>query len=1026
MGDQVGQIFSSVIVDFTSVKQEAESLNVVLKKLGITLGNLSKKADLASGSFKTLGSSFGNAKTQAQAATGGFSGLSSAAGHVSKQTIVSTASVNTFSTALVVMSQRAIVSTANIQLLVGTIRYAGNNFRYAGQQAQIATGPIVDAGRATKYAGDAAGGGGGVGGGDGAAGKFYKFGESMARTLSIAIRYYAAYGLITTAINSISKTIKDLQDLEMESIFIKPALSGENMASVLKEIIPLSQKWGIDLIESFRGVQQISRSLSDMYEMDLPAAIALTDVAMKITAVSGQNLNETISNMVGYIRLLRIESVGDIEKFMSTIYSAAYLTNEALTKSGKSISGGALAMDTLTDAIQRMLPGLLRFGMSQEQIAAVASVFVTNLDEAGQGIGGYSAKLFEAIKSNKILVQTYKEIGIELERGDNLLGQMASGWQKMNDRQKDAIAKSLQIGMGVHATATFLESLTQIQERANWLQENNNLLNIKAIEIMGTLQKKQDQLKVSLQALGIEAGQVFIPIMKSIIDVLRILTSVSGGVAQALPKTFDDYIKVVQGGGSALLIEGIKKGIKDLADPKDYQKAAENIKMVRRHMEAAMTGGTVGGVMGLESSKDIVKEFTRDINMATYALGPYASETEIAALKVSILEGQLEKLQEVLYSMTMAEGLSSEAEIREQQEAIRKTVYEIEKQRKAIQEYNNEQVNSFKYRAMEVNGFKEELIIQQKINDLIKEKNQLESRGISTSGLQEKIDSLRGDALIISEKTARNELERLKNFELSYKYLDMESQGYNNIVIQKEKIRDLEKEILELKKDGNDIGKNSVEIDKKGKELDNERLELKKQIVQEQTAISDNLKNIVSSGLMDIINKTATWEDILSNVGEYVLEKIIEKLIEATILNAALNALGGALSGFLGGTLHSGGEVKGSTIPSGEKYHIGGVIKDLNRLPSFQVGGEVPVLAQAGEFVVRNGPSQSHRKLLEDINSGKDIGSKPIELTVVNVVDSSFVSASIKKDPRTVINVIDQNLLMAGSTRRILKSDFGG
>jgi len=74
---------------------------------------------------------------------------------------------------------------------------------------------------------------------------------------------------------------------------------------------------------------------------------------------------------------------------------------------------------------------------------------------------------------------------------------MVSGWQKMNDVQKDAVSSALSIGIGVHITATFLEGLLQIQERSNWVQENTNLLNVKAISIMGTLQKEQDKLKQS-------------------------------------------------------------------------------------------------------------------------------------------------------------------------------------------------------------------------------------------------------------------------------------------------------------------------------------------------------------------------------------------------------------------------------------------------------------------------------------------------------------------------------------------------
>lgn len=43
------------------------------------------------------------------------------------------------------------------------------------------------------------------------------------------------------------------------------------------------------------------------------------------------------------------------------------------------------------------------------------------------------------------------------------------------------------------------------------------------------------------------------------------------------------------------------------------------------------------------------------------------------------------------------------------------------------------------------------------------------------------------------------------------------------------------------------------------------------------------------------------------------------------------------------------------------------------------------------------------------------------EITIINVVDPSFVNASIAREPNTIINIINNDVLMAGSTRKTMK-----
>jgi len=608
-------------------------------------------------------------------------------------------------------------------------------------------------------------------------------------------------------------------------------------------------------------------------------------------------------------------------------------------------------MDTLTDAVQRMLPSMVRFGLTQGQIAAIASVFITNLDEAGQGIGAYSAKLFEAIKNNQQLIDVYKDVGVELNReAGELLPALVTGYKKMTDAQRDLAASSTQIGIGAHIVATFWEGLNQIQERSIFIQENSNLLNNKAIQIMGTLQKKQDQLKASWQALGIEVGRVFLPVLKDLVDTFRVLAEVPSTIASEGQKSFANLGKLAMAMakdpfGILLPLKIIKEAQKDLADPTDYQQAAENMKLIRREMEAALTGGTTGGVLLLEKTKEVMKQWTREVKIATYALGPYASKVSVAYAKLAQLKDQLEDLQKI---RTAQEGDVGAKQLREWDEAIAKTTYQIEEQLKIMSDINNELTLGRKYRLMEVSGLDKAVVLQERIRDLKKQQSELDEKGLG-----------------ISEK-------QLEIYELQTQQ-------------QEESARKI-------------------------------------------TEIKDRLESTVATSVKGLIRGTKEWKDILADIGGTILDIIIEKLMKAWIIDQALGLMATAVGGLFSApatTTTSGGGFSPSAagVGFGNIYHTGGPIKDMN-LPSFQVGGEVPILAQPGEFMVRNGPSQRHRELLENINSGRGT-DQTMELTLVNVVDPSFVSASIRKDPRMVINMIDENLLRAGSTRRIIHKDLG-
>ena len=627
--------------------------------------------------------------------------------------------------------------------------------------------------------------------------------------------------------------------------------------------------------------------------MDLPTAMALTDVAMKTTVVSGQNLNESLSNMVGFIRILGLESVADIDRFMGTLFAAAYRTNEALAESGRGTKGLTLAMDSVTDAMQRMLPGMVDFGFTQEQMAAIASVFITNLDEQGQGIGAYSAKLFEAIKNNIELRDVYKEVNVELRRGPQLLAQMTAGYLKMTPAQRDVASSATSIGIGAHIVATAWKSLAQMEQRAIDIGENHNLLNIKTVEMMETLAKKQDQLKVSMQAVGIAIMNEYLPhfktgisLMKDWIDITDYLSkALIGAPMLAIKELMEEpiqertFMSSMKAAGSA-----IKNFFSDQKNAYEEYKGKVlkvNEEMIKSYLdmqlnlkkglsEMGLQGVTAGMLLILEDAKRLMKIYSLEMKIATNNLGVFASKQEISATKTRILNKELEELGKLLPDLL---GLPR-------------------------------------------------IEVAARVSEINKQLGEMETHY--------------GNIVELAERLANATYE-----------------GPPTLGEMVQKTRDLSKQF----------------------------------------------EDISVRGMKGIIDQTKTWRNILEDIGEVVLEEIIRKIVRMSIgAESSFNWLGtiasamGVITGF-GGTKPITSAT--STVPAATgiaKAHEGGSIADIVKgLPSFQYGGEIPIMAKPGEFMVREGPAQRNMELLKAINAGREVdGNKQITYTIYAVDARSF------------------------------------
>ena len=193
--------------------------------------------------------------------------------------------------------------------------------------------------------------------------------------------------------------------------------------------------------------------------------------------------------------------------------------------------------------------------------------------------------------------------------------------------------------------------------------------------------------------------------------------------------------------------------------------------------------------------------------------------------------------------------------------------------------------------------------------------------------------------------------------------------------------------------------------------------------------VAKRIKQSWGDAIQGLLEGTMTWKDVFEDIQSRMLRNFIDGFLEAMV-NAwgkaiarmifatedAQAGLGGgtfkAITSIIGGIAGLGSGLGGAGGGTGVVGSPGA--SSTVAAPSFRAaeGGIVnrPAVGLVGEA----GPEAIIPLDQLDTGGGRD-------LTIINVVDKSFVNSAILDDPNTVINIISRDIIRNGTTRSIIK-----
>ncbi len=238
--------------------------------------------------------------------------------------------------------------------------------------------------------------------------------------------------------------------------------------------------------------------------------------------------------------------------------------------------------------------------------------------------------------------------------------------------------------------------------------------------------------------------------------------------------------------------------------------------------------------------------------------------------------------------------------------------------------------------------------------------------------------------------------------------------------ITKEKFKELKDSLVgifgPLKDDMDDIKEKAIEV---ANVLD-----------EKFSTWSEKMKTTWSDTIFDLIKGTKTWLDVWHMVLDDALRTFLRGFVSGMIEGWGKGLAemvfqyhsAQAAMGFMD-WLQLGGKVAGLGVGiSGGAGGVGGV-GDVGRVESVigqHISESLGNFQHGTDFVPKDMLAFLHRgEAVVPADANKE---QQRDITIVNVIDPSFVPASIARDPGVVINVINDDVIMAGSTRRTFRN----
>jgi len=180
-----------------------------------------------------------------------------------------------------------------------------------------------------------------------------------------------------------------------------------------------------------------------------------------------------------------------------------------------------------------------------------------------------------------------------------------------------------------------------------------------------------------------------------------------------------------------------------------------------------------------------------------------------------------------------------------------------------------------------------------------------------------------------------------------------------------------------------------------------------------------SLEHNFSASIFQLIKGSKSWLDVWNDICDNALMSFINGFVNGMVesFGKALwdmhNMQAGWGSGIWGQLASWGASLLGGF--GGVPGAVGSIWSGASNMNSLT--GVAPSFAKGTDYIPEDMLAYLHKG--EAVVPAND--NKQQELTIVNVIDPSFVNASIAKDPNTIVNIINNDVVMAGSTRKTMR-----